>query len=331
MASLSPDGARIAYSPLTQAFRTWKRYRGGWHADIWIFDLKTLAAENISESGSNDEFPMWSGTKIYYLSDRGPDLRANIWCRDLAAKTDRQVTRFTDFDIHFPSLGPADIVFENGGRLYLLSLADEKTREVPVKVVTDEMTLMPRVEKVASLIMGGGLSPDGKRAVIDARGELFSVPAENGPIYNLTASPGAAEHYPAWSPDGKSIAYWSDRSGEYELTIKDLEKPSEEKKITALGPGYRYALFWSPDGRKIAFIDKAMEIFVHDLPAAKTTRIDKGLYFYQGALDGFTVSWSSDSRWLAYARDLDTRSAAIFLYDAKEGRSRQVTSGYYND
>ena len=331
MASPSPDGKKLAYTPITQAFRTWKRYRGGWHADIWLFDLEKMTAENISKSGSNDEFPMWSGTKIYYLSDRGPELRANIWVRDIAAKTDTQITKFADFDIHFPSLGPSDIVFENGGRLYVLSLADEKYREVPVKLVTDGMTLMPKVEKVAPLIQGGGLSPDGKRAVVEARGEIFSVPAENGPVYDLTRSSGVAERHPAWSPDGKSVAYWSDRSGEYELTIMDLEKPGEEKTLTAYGPGFRYQLFWSPDSKKIAFIDKAMEIFVYDLAAAKTFRVDEGLYFFQGGLDNFTASWSSDSRWLAYARDLDTRGSAIFLYDMKENKARQVTSGYYSD
>lgn len=331
MASLSPDGKKLAYTPLSQAFRTWKRYRGGWQADIWIYDLEKNTAENISKNVSNDEFPMWSGNKVYYLSDRGPDLRANIWLYDLAAKKDKQITKFTDFDIHFPSLGPSDIVFENSGRLYLLNLADEKYREIPVKLVTDEITLMPKVEKVAARIQGGSLSPDGKRAVVEARGEIFSVPAENGPIYNLTKSSGAAERYPAWSPDGKFAAYWSDKSGEYELTIKDLEKPAEEKKLTSYGPGYRYQLFWSPNSKKIAFIDKAMEIFIYDLETNKTTRVDKGLYFYQGALQGFTASWSSDNRWLAYARDLDTRSSAIFLYDLKENRSHQVTSGYYND
>ena len=331
MASLSPDGKKLAYTPLSQAFRTWKRYRGGWQADIWIFDLEKNTAENISKNVSNDEFPMWSGNKIYYLSDRGPDLRANIWSHDLATKTNKQITKFADFDIHFPSLGPSDIVFENGGRLYLLNLADEKYREVPVKLVTDEITLMPKVEKVAARIQGGWLSPDGKRAVVEARGEIFSVPAENGPIYNLTKSSGVAERYPAWSPDGKFVAYWSDRSGEYELTIKDLEKPAEEKKLTSYGPGYRYQLFWSPDSKKIAFIDKAMEIFIYDLETNKTTKVDQGLYFYQGNLQGFSPSWSSDGRWLAYARDLDTRSSAIFLFDLKENRSHQVTSGYYND
>ena len=331
MASLSPDGKKVAYTPLSQAFRTWKRYRGGWQADIWVFDLEKNTAENISNNAANDEFPMWSGSKIYYLSDRGADLRANLWSYDLATKKEKQITRFADFDIHFPSLGPSDIVFEAGGRLYLLSLADEKYREVPVKLVTDEITLMPKVERLAGQIQGGDLSPDGKRAVIEARGELFSVPAENGPVYNLTKSSGAAEHYPAWSPDGKYVAYWSDKSGEYELTLKDLEKPGDEKKLTSYGPGYRYRLFWSPDSKKIAFIDKAMEIFVYDLAADKTVKVDKGQYFYQGALQGFAGSWSSDSRWLAYARDLETRSTAIFLFDAKEGRTRQVTSGYYND
>jgi len=331
MASISPDGKKIAYTPVSQAVRTWKRYRGGWQADIWIFDLEKNTAENVSNSPASDEFPMWAGNKIYYLSDRGPDLRANIWSYDLASKKDTQITRFTDSDIHFPSLGPSDIVFENGGRLYLLNLADERTREVPVALVTDEMTLMPKVEKVAALIQGGSLSPDGKRAVVEARGELFSVPAENGPVIDLTRTSGAAERYPAWSPDGKSIAYWSDRSGEYELTIKDLDKPAEDKTLTSYGPGFRYQLSWSPDSKKLVFIDKAMEIFLFDRESGKTVKIDKGLYFYEDGLRGFRPSWSSDSRWLAYARDLETRSSAVFIYDTRENRARQVTSGYYND
>ena len=331
MASLSPDGKKIAYTPISQAYRTWKRYRGGWNADIWIFDLEKKMAENISQSTTNDEFPMWSGNKIYYLSDRGAELRANIWFYSLDTKENRQITKFTDFDIHFPSLGPSDIVFENGGQLFLMSLADEKYRPVQVQLVTDEITLMPKAAKVSGLIQGGGLSPDGKRAVIEARGEIFSVPAVDGPVYNLTQSPGVAERYPAWSPDGKSVAYWSDRSGEYELTIRDMENPGQEKKLTSYGPGYRYQLFWSPDGKRLAFIDKAMEIFIYDREKNTTVKVDRALYFYQGNLQVFSVSWSSDSRWLAYSRDLDTRLPAIFLYDVNANKTHQVTSGYYGD
>jgi tricorn protease len=331
MASLSPDGKKLAYTPISQAFRTWKRYRGGWHANIWIFDLEKKTAENISRSVTNDEFPMWSGSKIYYLSDRGPEMRANVWSYNLDTKENKQITKFTEFDIHFPSLGPADIVFENGGELYLLSLADERYRPVQVKLVTDEITLMPKVAKVSSLVQGGWLSPDGKRAVIEARGEIFSVPAVDGPVYNLTNSSGVAERYPAWSPDGKSVAYWSDRSGEYELTIRDMEKPGQEKKLTSYGPGYRYHLFWSPNSKMIAFIDKAMEIFIYDLDKNATVKVDKAHYFYQGNLQTFGVSWSSDSRWMAYSRDLDTRLPAIFLYDVKANKATQVTSGYYGD
>jgi tricorn protease len=331
MASLSPDGKKIAYTPISQAFRTWKRYRGGWHANIWIFDVEKKTAENISHSATNDEFPMWSGNKIYYLSDRGPEMRANVWSYNLDTKENKQITKFTDFDIHFPSLGPADIVFENGGELYLLSLADEKYRAVQVKLVTDEITLMPKVAKVSSLVQGGWLSPDGKRAVVEARGEIFSVPAVDGPVYNLTKSSGVAERYPSWSPDGKSMAYWSDRSGEYELTIRDMEKPGQEKKLTSYGPGYRYHLFWSPNSKMIAFIDKAMEIFIYDLEKNATLKVDKAHYFYQGSLQTFAVSWSSDSRWMAYSRDLDSRVPAIFLYDVKANKATQVTSGYYGD
>ena len=331
MASISPDGKKIAYTPLTQAFRTWKRYRGGWNADIWIFDLEKNTAENISNSTTNDEFPMWSGNKIFYLSDRGKDMRANIWSYDLSTKENKQITKFSDYDIHFPSLGPSDIVFENGGKIYLLNLADEKYREVNIKLVTDELTLMPKTEKVANLIQDIQLSPDGKRAVVEARGELFSVPAVNGPVYNLTKSSGVAERYPAWSPDGKYIAYWSDKSGEYELTVRNMEKPSEEKQLTSYGAGYRYQLFWSPNSKMLAFIDKAMEIKIYDMENDKTYDVDKGLYFYQGGLQGFTASWSSDNKWLAYARDLETQKSAIYLYNVTDKKAVQVTSGYYGD
>jgi tricorn protease len=249
---------------------------------------------------------------------------------DITSKESRQITRFTDSDIHFPSLGPPGIVFEAAGRLFLLDLASEKEHEVPVRVVTDEITLLPRAENASSLIRGFSISSDGKRGVFEARGEIFSVPAENGPVYNLTRSSGAAERYPSFSPDGRYVAYWSDRSGEYELSLYDVSKRTETP-MTSFGPGYRYHPFWSPNSKMVAFIDQTMRIKIYDVERDKTTDVDKALYYYQGPLEGFSVSWSPDSRWLAYARDLENRSSALFLFDTKEGKANQVTSGYYAD
>ncbi len=331
MGTFSADGKMIAYTPQSRAFRTWKRYRGGWAADIWIFDLAKKSAENITNNPANDEFPMWAGRKIYFLSDRGPHERANIWSYDLDSKAMKQITTFSDFDIHFPSIGPSDIVFEAGGTLYLLSLADDTYHAVDVKVVTDEITLLPHTEKVADLIESMSIAPNGKRALFNARGDVFNVPAENGPVIDLTPTSGAAERYPAWSPDGKSVAYWSDASGEYELTVRSLAAPGTERKLTSYGPGYRYRLFWSPDSKMLAFIDKAMAIHVYDMEKNRTMDVDKCLYLYEGGLEGFTPSWSPDSRWLAYRRDMDTQSGAICLFDTKDGKTHQVTSGYYND
>jgi tricorn protease len=328
--SLSPDGKKVAYTYITQAFRTWKRYRGGWSADVHIFDLQKDTDENITNNVAGDEFPMWHGNRIYFISDRGPELRWNIWVYDLATKQTRQVTTFADKDIHFPSLGPSDIVFEAGGKLYLLDLATEKPREVSVKVVTDDMTLLPRTENASSLISGFSVSPDGKRALFSARGEVFSVPAENGPVYNLTRSSAFAERYPAWSPDGKLAAYWSDRSGEYELAVYDFERRTE-KMLTSYGAGYRYQPLWSPNSKMIAFIDKAMRVKIYDFAKNRTLEVDRANYYYQGGLSAFTVSWSPDSRWLAYHRDLSNRSEAIFIFDTREEKATQVTSGYYPD
>jgi tricorn protease len=330
VACFSPDGKKIVYTPQTQAFRTWKRYRGGWAPDLWMFDLGTLASERLSPSDAGDEFPMWHGGLIYFLSDRGQENRANIWAYDIAAKTPRQVTRFADYDIHFPSIGPSDIVFEAGGKIYLLGLSDEKTREVPVQVVTDEITLRPRMVNASGLIQWAS-APSGKRALVQARGDIFSVPAENGPVVNLTMTPGTAELYPAISPDGKSAAYWSDKTGEYELRLADLKTPGAGQVLTSYGPGYRYQIGWSPDGKKIAFVDQKMEIHIFDVATKVTTQVDKCGTLFQGGLQDFRVGWSPDSRWIAYEKDLKGRGRAIFLYDIAGARLHQVTSGFYGD
>ncbi len=328
--AVSPDGKSLAYTPMSQDFRTWKYYRGGWAPDIWLFNLADLSARNITNNPANDSIPMWHGRTIYFLSDRGPKGRYNIWAYELDGGKTRQVTRFEDYDIHFPSIGPSDIVFEAGGRLYLLDLKSERYKEVKVQVVTDEATLKPTIENVSKLIHDYGISPSGKRAVFEARGDVFTVPEEHGAILDLTRTPGVAERSPAWSPDGKSVAYWSDKSGEYELTIRSADGSGEEQKLTSLGPGFRYRPYWSPDSKKIAFIDQAMNIQVYDLGSKEIKRVDKGLWMFQGDLDGFRVNWSSDSRWMTYSRGVVNRNDSIFLYDTTNGQNHQVTSGFYD-
>lgn len=329
--SVSPDAKKIAYTPISSAFRTWKRYQGGMAADIFIFDLEKNTAENITNNIASDELPMWSENKIYFLSDRGDNKRNNIWSYDLSTKQTKQITNFDEFDIHFPSIGPNEIVFEAGGLLYLLDLTTEKYREVKINVVTDESTLMARNVNVEKLIQNFSLSYNGNRTLFEARGEIFSVPTENGPVINLTQSSGIAERFPSYSPNGNYAAYFSDRSGEYELTLLDMEKPSQEKKLTSLGEGFRYKIFWSPDSKALAFIDQTMTVYIYILDNDKITKVDQQKWMYEGELENFSVSWSSDSRYIAYGKELDSRTTAIAIYDTKEEKIQQVTSGYYND
>ena len=328
-AALSPQATSMAYVPASVDFRTWKRYRGGWAPEIWLFDLRTLAARNITNSVANDGQPMWHDKTIYFLSDRDEAKRANIWAFDVTTGKTRQVTSFVDYDVRFPAIGPADMVFEQAGRLWLLDLASEKSREIKVAVVTDRATLKPREVNAAKLIENATVSPSGKRAAFEARGEVFSVPAEKGVVLDLTRTSGSAERFPAWSPDGKSIAYFSDASGEYELYVRPADGTGEARKVTTLGPGFRYRPQWSPDSKKVAFIDQAMRIGVCDVATGAVTVVDKGMWMFHGDLDGFTVSWSADSRWLAYGKELENRNAAVFLYDTKNAKLTQATADFY--
>lgn len=332
--TFSPDGKQFVYMPMSQDFRTWKRYRGGWSPDLWLFDLQSYASRNLTNDPANDAQPMWKDNNtLYFISDRGKVARNNLWAEDLPSGKVRQVTTLTSFDITFPSMGSGAIVFQAGGRLYLLDLASEKTTEVPVTVVTDQQTLRPRTEKVESLINWTSVSPTGQRAIFEARGDVITAPAEYGAVMNLTRSSGVADRYPRWSPDGKSVAYWSDRSGEYELVVRPADGTGAEKQITKLGAGFRYAPHWSPDSRMVAFADQAMRVRIVDVTSGTVKDVDQSpQWLGHGQIQAWRFVWSADSRWLAYSRNHSaTGNNAIFLYDTKNGTRRQVTSGYLND
>ena len=330
--AISPDGKTFAYTMTDTDRASWKRYRGGMAPDVWLFHLDTGAAENITHDDANDSQPMWvTNDRVYFLSDRGEKKRANLWCYEVAAKKLRQVTNFTGYDVRYPSIGPKEIVFENGGGLYLLDLATEQSRQVKVEVITDKATLRPHVQNVGGLVRNGTISPSGKRVLFEARGEIFSVPAENGVVRNFTESPGVAERYPAWSPDGKWIAYFSDRSGEYELTLRSADGKGEERQLTEFCKGWRYSPHWSPDSRKIVFIDSEMQIWLIDVETKQTTPVDKQMWLYHGELENFSFSWSPDSRWLAYAGDTEGRQQCVVIFDTKGNQKHQVTSAFYDD
>jgi tricorn protease len=329
--AISPDGTQIAYTPISVDFRTWKRYRGGMNPDIWLFDLEKLTAQNLTKSPASESVPMWHEDLLYFLSDRDQLKRANLWVYEFKGKRFRQVTFFKDYDVHFPSIGPNDIVFEYAGQLYLFDLKTEKSTAVDIKVVTDLATLKPKLENVAGYIQDATISPTGKRALFEARGDIFSVPAEYGIVRNLTRSSGVAERYPAWSPDGKLLAYFSDRTGEYELTVRNADNTGDERVQTKLGAGFRYHPQWSPDSKKILWIDQAMKVYLYDLDTRTNQVIDQEMWMYHGALNGFHVSWSADSRWIAYGGDKDNRNSALVIYDVKQNQRHEVTSGFYDN
>lgn len=331
-ASFSVDGNKIAYTDRSRVFRNWKRYRGGTAPDILVFDLKTFSTENITTNSANDELPMWIGETIYYMSDNGPNKRNNLWKYDLKTKTNSQLTQFKDYDITFPESSTSDIVFEAGGNLHLYNIASGATNEVKIQIISDQKKLIPEIKKVSDYLQDATLSPDGNRVVIQARGELFNLPATEGFVSNISNTSGVAERSPAWSPDGKHLACWSDSDGEYQLLLYDMEGTNKPKKITKNKNGFYYNMHWSPDSEKIAFVDQAMNIKCIDINSGKETIVDKGKYMFQGGLDNFSVTWSTDSNYFAYSRGTDNRvRSAIFVYDINNQLTKQLTSGYYSD
>jgi tricorn protease len=328
-AALSPDGAQLAFAHHGLQ-STWKRYRGGMAPDLFVMDLESLQTENVTNSDANEGHPMWHGGTLYFLSDRGPAMRYNLWVYDTETEALRQVTSFTDVDVHTPAIGPSHIVFEAGGQLHLLDLSDETHAPLDIDVVTDHISLKPRVESAEGYTRSATVSPDGKRAIVEARGELFSLPTEHGVIRTISRTPGAAERYPQWSPNGSEVAYWTDRNDDWQLAVRPADGSGEETLLTDAAPGYGYPATWSPDGSKLAYRDETRTLYVIDRETGERTAVDQDRWSMHYGLLGETVSWSSDSRWLAYDRYVDNGYQAVFLYDTQNGQSQQVTSGFYS-
>jgi len=326
--SFSPDGGRIAYEPLEQWQPAWKRYRGGQADKIWIARLSDSATEEIPRQGSNDRYPMWIGDSVYFVSDRAGT--ATLFAYDTRTKAVTQALAPEALDVLSASAFAGDaasaavIAYERLGSLHLLDVATRSSRPLDVRLDADIATIRRRYEKVGERLRAAGISPTGARAIFEARGEILTVPAEKGDSRNLTNSPGVMERDPAWSPDGRSVAYFSDESGEYALHVRDQRGTGDVRKI-ALPPLFYYSPRWSPDSRKIAFYDKSLQLWLLELERGAPVRVDEDP---MGLLDDvLEPAWSPDSQWIAYARHLDNRLRAVFLYSLGAGRTQQVTDG----
>ncbi len=331
-ASFSSDGSKIAYTDRSRVNRNWKRYRGGTAPDITVFDLNNFTSQNITNNSANDELPMWKDNTIYYMSDNGPNKRNNLWKYDLSTRTNSQLTNFKDFDITFPEIGPSEIIFEAGGILYLYNIASGTEKAISISLISDQRDLLPVQKEVSSMLQNLTIAPDGSRVVAQARGELFNLPAVEGYVSNVSQSSGSAERKPAWSPDGKSIACWSDASGEYQLVIYDMTGKKKARTVTNFTTGFNYSIYWSPDSKKIMYVDQSMTINLIDVASGKVTKVDQGKYMTEGPLRNFSVSWSPDSQWAAYSRGIENpTNSAIFLYEIETNKVTQLTSGYYSD
>jgi tricorn protease len=322
--SYSPDGSRMAYQPLTQWQQDWKRYRGGQTTPVWIASLSDSSIEKLPRENSKDSDPMWIGNKIYFLSDRnGP---TSLFAYDTATKKVTQLIQNSGLDIKSASAGPGVIAYEQFGTIHLFDLKSGKEQKLNVRVDGDIPSVRPRFEKVAARISNAALSPTGARAVFEARGEIVSVPAEKGDARNLTNTTGAAERDPAWSPNGKWIAYFSDESGEYALHLRDQSGMGEVKKISLGNPSsFFYSPAWSPDSKKVAFRDKRQSLWYVDLDKGTPVKIDTSPY---GVFDPISNPvWSPDSKWIAYTRLLKNRLCAAFVYSVETGKPHQITDG----
>jgi tricorn protease len=322
-ASFSPDDSKMAYNRVFREFRTWKHYRGGMADDIWILDFKTGAVENITNNPAQDICPMWGpDNHIYFASDR--DGRLNLFSYDLGSKQTKQLTQFKDFDVKFPSLGKDAIVFEQAGYIWRYDLASGQAAPVPINIQEDFSGGRSATVDAAKHLESVSPAPDGKRVIVVARGDLFSVPAKDGTPRNLTNTSDAHERDASWSPDGKWIAYISDATGENELYVRPQEGPGKPEQITKGADTYFYTPEWSPDSKKLLWSDRLQRLRVVDIASKAVTEVDHDAVF-----EIRDYNWSPDSQWVTWSRQEIDTLPKVYLFSVASGKRIEVTDGWY--
>lgn len=322
--SFSPSADRIAYIPHDLWQPEWKRYAGGQTTPIWIARLSDSKVEKVPRVNSNDRNPMWVGNKVYFVSDRNG--RSTLFDYDLGSKKVTQLLAPEPIDIKSASAGPGAIVFERIGGIYLYDFATKSEKKVPVEISDDFLELRPGYRDVSNQVGGVDISPSGVRIVAEARGDVFTIPVDKGDPRNLTQTPGVAERSPVWSPDGSKIAFLSDASGNYQLTVVDqMDGGKPQNYVLSDKPSWYHSLSWSPDGKQVLYVDQDLNLYTLNLETKKYKIIDREPYYMFG--DRMEPNWSPDSKWIVYCKHLKNKLAAVFVHNLETGKSTQITDG----
>lgn len=322
---MSDDGKYIAYQEVSFWDPEWRNYRGGQAKPIWIVDMKDYSLKETPQSDNERHTdPVWLNNKVYFLSEL--DFANNVWSFDPAKNELKQITFHADFDVKNIDAGGGMIVYEQGGYLHLLNPADNKSTRLTINVNGDFHHARERwVTVTPGSLQNGSLSPTGQRALFEYRGDIFTAPKENGTWRNITNSPGAADRYPVWSPDGKTIAWFSDQSGEYQLFITDQEGLEKPKVIPIANPSYFFRPAWSPDSKYLAFTDTHYNLWILEIATSKIKKADTERYAHPNRT--MNPVWSPDSKWIAYSRLLDNQFKVIKVYNVETGQTSQLTDG----
>jgi len=326
-ADYSPDAKYMAYVPTPDQFRQWKHYRGGGISRIWQFSFadKSIVKLPQPDGGCNDVQPNWAGNAIYFRSDRNGEF--NLYAYDVSSKQIKQLTDFKDFPVLNISSGNGKIIYEQAGYLHIYDPATASSKKLTIGIAADLLELRPRFAKGAKYIRSADISPTGARAVFDFRGEIVTVPAEKGDYRNITNTTAVHEKYPSWSPDGRSIAYLSDATGEYQLDIQSQDGRGEVKSIKLTGTGFYANPRWSPDSKKIAYVDNGRNLYLLDIATASIKKIDADEYYAPGVFRDIFSDWSADSKWIAYTKVTSTQFKKVLLYSLDEQKSYALTDG----
>ena len=322
--TFSPDAKKLAFTPIAREFRTWKRYKGGRAADVWIYDLEKDEAEKITTWKGTDQIPHWYKDKIYYASDESETL--NIYSYDVNTKAFEQITKYNEYDVMWPSGQGGMLVYENGGFIYKLNLESGIAEKLSVNISFDNPNILPYYKNVSDDIYSFGVSPTAKRALFDARGDIFSVPAKNGEIVNLTNTQGIREMNPSWSPNGKYIAYVSDATGEYEIYLLENKEGAKPVQKTFNSSAWKYDLLWSPNSKYITFSDRSLKLKYLTVETGKVKDIDAGT-----ASEIRSYDFSPDSKWITYTKDSKNNQSAVWVYNLETGEKGQITIDDFAD